>query len=83
MGKFVEETGVGASFEAGSVSGVVTAIKRVLKEHASMRAAITPELLHEWSWERQADVLAQTYSRISGQRPTPRVVAWDVSEVNG
>lgn len=80
MADFLAKTGVGETFASGSVDGFVAATAKVLEHRDAMRARITDELAHEWSWEHQSTGLLALYGAVSGLDPQPRAVPWDIEE---
>ena len=74
MGGQTRELGNGEVFAAGDVADYVRAVTAVLADRGRYTAAYErrPELLQEWSWPRQAQVLIATYARVTGRRPQPR-----------
>lgn len=56
--------GIGEAYETGSATSLANAIGRVLAQPERYRSHITGELLHEYSWEKQEEVLAQVYSAL-------------------
>jgi glycosyltransferase involved in cell wall biosynthesis len=72
MAAEVERLGNGEVFTAEDVDDFVRATKLVLADPAKYRAAYTPEVLSQRSWERQAEVLLATYNQIAAATPTPR-----------
>jgi len=60
-------------FIAEDVADFVRAAKLVLEDPAKYRAAYTPEVLAERSWERQAEILLATYNNIAQADPQIRV----------
>lgn len=70
MRAFVEARGVGEVFTAEDVGSCAAAIRRVLSDAAPYRARITPELLQEYSWERQEQKLLEIYrGALKGRSP--------------
>lgn len=67
MAHMVERTGQGEVFTAGNVGSFVAAVLSVLEEPDSYRKAYDdPQLLRQWTWEAQAEVLDGVYSRLLG-----------------
>ncbi|WP_207945755.1 glycosyltransferase family 4 protein [Actinomadura sp. 7K534] len=64
MGGMVKATGQGEVFHAEDVDDYVRAVEAVRADPHRYRAVYDdrPELLHEWSWEAQAEVLDGVYS---------------------
>ncbi len=62
----------GEVFIAEDVEDFVRAAKLVLAQPAKYRDAYTQEVLSERSWERQAEILLNTYNRIASASPTAR-----------
>ena len=62
----------GEVFIAEDVSDFVRAAKLVLADPAKYRAAYTDEVLSERSWERQAEILLNTYNTIAKATPVAR-----------
>ena len=73
MAAEVIRLGNGEVFIAEDVADFVRAAKLVLKDPAKYRAAYTPEVLAERSWERQAEILLTTYNNIAQANPQIRV----------
>lgn len=71
MGDMVRRTGHGEVFTAEDLQDYVRAVKAVLAEPAKYRAAYeATNLLEEWTWERQAEILDDVYAQLMsrGQR---------------
>ncbi|MET9129608.1 glycosyltransferase family 4 protein [Streptomyces antibioticus] len=65
MAEMVEKTGQGEVFKAQDVEDYVRAVKAVLANPQRYRAAYDdPGLLEKWTWEAQAVVLDEIYSRL-------------------
>ncbi|MFE7645519.1 glycosyltransferase family 4 protein [Streptomyces phaeoluteigriseus] len=65
MAEMVERTGQGEVFKAQDVDDYVRAVKAVLANPDRYRKAYEdPELLAKWTWEAQAVVLDEIYSRL-------------------
>ncbi|WP_329409822.1 glycosyltransferase family 4 protein [Streptomyces sp. NBC_00704] len=65
MAEMVEKTGQGEIFKAQDTEDYVRAVKAVLANPERYRAAYDdPGLLEKWTWEAQAVVLDQIYSRL-------------------
>ena len=62
----------GEVFIAEDVDDFVRAARLILNDPAKYRAAYTPEILAERSWERQAEVLIELYNQIAGAAPVAR-----------
>jgi len=60
----VERTRVGEVFRSGDVEGFASAARAVLADPDRYRAAITPELRAEHSWEAQEGALLGVYTRL-------------------
>ena len=60
----------GEVFIAEDVDDFVRATKLVLADPAKYRAAYTVQVLSERSWERQAEILLDTYNQIASATPT-------------
>jgi glycosyltransferase involved in cell wall biosynthesis len=75
MGGMVRETGQGEVFRAEDLDDYVRALKAVLADPNRYRAVYDerPELLREWTWEAQAEILDAVYTRLlpSAARPAP------------
>jgi glycogen(starch) synthase len=58
--------GQGEIFAAGDVDDYVRAVRTVLADLSRYRAAYDtrPDLLEEWTWEHQADILADVYAQL-------------------
>jgi len=72
MAAEVRRLGNGEVFIAEDVTDFIRATSLVLADPAKYRAAYTPEVLSERSWERQAEVLLDTYNQIAGVEPVAR-----------
>ena len=72
MSAEVRKLGNGEVFIAEDVADFVRAARLVLENPAHYRAAYTPEVLSERSWERQAEILLATYNQIAGVAPIAR-----------
>lgn len=65
MATKVRETGQGEVFIAEDVDDYVRAVKDLLADTERYRRAYdTPGLLEAWTWERQAEELERTYTRL-------------------
>jgi glycosyltransferase involved in cell wall biosynthesis len=75
MAETVRETGQGEVFRAEDVADFVRAVTAVLADPQRYRAAYDrPGLLSGWTWEAQARVLDEVYSRLlpdAPPRPAP------------
>ncbi|WP_231631007.1 glycosyltransferase family 4 protein, partial [Streptomyces clavuligerus] len=72
MARTVRSTGQGEVFRAGDTEDFVRAAKAVLADPGRYRAAYErPGLLDGWTWEAQARVLDQLYTRLLPDRPGP------------
>ncbi|MFD0853256.1 glycosyltransferase, partial [Actinomadura adrarensis] len=71
MGEMVRSTGQGEVFRADDVSDYTRAVEAVLADPERYRGVYDarPELLSEWTWEVQADVLDGVYSRLRSGDP--------------
>jgi len=69
MAREIRATAVGEVFRAGSVSGLVESLERVLADPERYRRAITPELLEAHSWESQQPILRECYLKLSKEAP--------------
>eukprot|EP01037_Dinobryon_pediforme_P001101 gene1101-1115_t len=72
MSAEVNRLGNGEVFVAEDVDDFVRAAKLVLADPAKYRAAYTDEVLSERSWERQAEILLDTYNAIARATPVAR-----------
>ncbi|RFS86642.1 glycosyltransferase [Actinomadura spongiicola] len=75
MGDMVKATGQGEVFRAEDLDGYVKAVETVLSDPRRYRAVYDdrPDLLHEWTWEAQAEILDGVYAGLlpsAGKRPT-------------
>jgi len=68
MADMTRSTGQGEVFEADNLPDFVTAVRKVLENPAEYRKAYTPDLLHLWTWEAQAEILDGVYEGLL--RPT-------------
>jgi glycosyltransferase involved in cell wall biosynthesis len=68
------ELGNGEVFRAEDVADYVRAVEAVLadRERYARIYDERPEVLRDWSWRRQADVLTQVYAQVTGITPPPR-----------
>ncbi|GLZ09068.1 hypothetical protein Acsp03_65340 [Actinomadura sp. NBRC 104412] len=66
MGEMVRATGQGEVFRAEDVADYVRAVEAVLTDPARYRSVYDdrPDLLREWTWEAQAEVLDGVYGRL-------------------
>ena len=72
MSEVVRKTEQGEVFEAGDREGYLRAVRAVLADPQKYRAAYDqPGLLEQWTWNAQAAVLEQVYSRLMPV-PAPR-----------
>ncbi|MET8635208.1 glycosyltransferase family 4 protein [Streptomyces sp. NPDC004680] len=72
MADMVEKTGQGEVFKAQDVEDYVRAVKAVLADPERYRAAYDdPGLLEKWTWEAQAEVLDEVYSRLLPDTEAP------------
>nr|WP_091653552.1 glycosyltransferase [Micromonospora pallida] len=72
MAETVRRTGQGEVFRAEDVADYVRAVREVLADPKRYRAAYDqPGLLERWTWEAQAEVLDEVYSRLLPGRPRP------------
>jgi glycosyltransferase involved in cell wall biosynthesis len=66
MASMVRQTGQGEVFPAGDLDGYVAAVTAVLSDPRRYRAVYDATgLLDEWTWEAQAQVLAEVYESAS------------------
>ncbi|OLT12041.1 glycosyl transferase family 1 [Actinomadura sp. CNU-125] len=75
MGDMVKNTGQGEVFRAEDPDDYVRAVEAVLGDPGRYRAVYDdrPDLLREWTWEAQADVLDGVYAGLlPAARTTPR-----------
>ncbi|WP_405618115.1 glycosyltransferase [Streptomyces sp. NBC_01511] len=69
MGDMVAKTGQGEVFTAEDVADYVRAVKAVLADPKKYRDVYEDrDLLAEWTWEAQAEILDGTYSRLLGRQ---------------
>jgi glycosyltransferase involved in cell wall biosynthesis len=70
MGGVTRSTGQGEVFTAKDTDDYIRAVRAVLADPKRYRAAYdTPGLLEQWTWEAQAEILDQVYSRLLPDRP--------------
>jgi glycosyltransferase involved in cell wall biosynthesis len=70
MAEMVRSTGQGEVFRAEDVVDYVRAVRAVLADPRRYRAAYDrPGLLDRWTWEAQAAVIEEAYSRLLPGRP--------------
>ncbi|MFG3494102.1 glycosyltransferase family 4 protein [Streptomyces sp. NPDC047928] len=70
MADMVEKTGQGEVFKARDVEDYIRAVKAVLADPGRYRKAYEkPGLLEQWTWERQAEILDEIYTRLLPDRP--------------
>lgn len=65
--RFVEDFRVGRAFPAEDASALAAAVRAVLAEREAHVAAITPQLLEEYSWSRQERSLRDVYRDLLGR----------------
>jgi glycogen synthase len=76
MGDMVARTGQGEVFKAEDVAAYVRAVRAVLADPKKYRSAYdAPGLLDQWTWEAQAEVLDQVYTRLLPGSARPAVSA--------
>ena len=61
MADMTRSTGQGEVFEAENLPDFVAAVRKVLEKPQKYREAYTPDLLHQWTWEAQAEILDGVY----------------------
>jgi glycogen(starch) synthase len=72
MAAMVRETGQGEVFRAGNRDDYVRAVRAVLADPQRYRDAYrAPGLLERWTWDAQAAVLDQVYSRLTAAPAVP------------
>ncbi|NEB81017.1 glycosyltransferase family 4 protein [Streptomyces sp. SID14478] len=65
MAAMVRATGQGEVYRAGDLDDYVRAVRAVLADPDAYRAAYDkPDLLENWTWEAQAEVLDGVYARV-------------------
>ncbi|CNE15393.1 UDP-N-acetylglucosamine: 1L-myo-inositol-1-phosphate 1-alpha-D-N-acetylglucosaminyltransferase [Mycobacterium tuberculosis] len=71
MGGTVRSTGQGEVFRAGDVADYIRAVEAVLGDLDRYRGVYDsrPDLLHQWTWAAQAEILNGVYSRLLSQAP--------------
>ncbi|MGW7518829.1 glycosyltransferase family 4 protein [Streptomyces sp. NPDC054796] len=70
MALTTRETGQGEVFRAEDVEDYARAVRAVLADPARYRAAYDrPGLLEQWTWEAQADILDELYTRLLPHLP--------------
>lgn len=68
MGEFVRGRGIGATFEPGDAGDLARAVRDVLADLPALRASVRdPQLRVEYSWEAQAERIAQLYASFTPQ----------------
>lgn len=77
MADFTRAHHVGEVFVAGDSADLARAVRTVLADPASYRAAFTDEMLVENSWETQAARLVDVYASLAGRPPGPEPVELD------
>lgn len=72
MAETTRSTGQGEVFEADNVADYVRALRTVLSDTKPYRAAYdAPGLLQQWTWEAQAELLDQVYTRLPRNGSAP------------
>ncbi|GGU91271.1 hypothetical protein GCM10010182_02700 [Actinomadura cremea] len=76
MGDMVRGTGQGEVFRAEDLDDYVRAVEAVLADPGRYRAVYDdrPDLLREWTWERQAEILDGVYAKLlpsAARTPAP------------
>jgi glycosyltransferase involved in cell wall biosynthesis len=64
MAETARDLGHGVVFTAGDADSFAAAVRKVLSDADRYRKAFTDEQLHEWTWEAQAEVLDDVYTRV-------------------
>lgn len=82
MGDMVRSTGQGEVFRAEDLDDYVRAVEAVLGDPGRYRAVYDdrPDLLREWTWEAQAEILDGVYAKLlpsAARTPAPLVGAGD------
>lgn len=72
MSDMVTRTGQGEVFTAEDVADYARVASKMLENIDQYRAAYTDELLADWTWERQAEVLDRVYAGVLGAKPPHR-----------
>jgi glycosyltransferase involved in cell wall biosynthesis len=72
MSAEVRKLGNGEVHIAEDVNDFVRAAQLILADPAKYRAAYTPVVLAEHTWEGQAEILVDLYNSIAGVKPTAR-----------
>lgn len=70
--EFIREAGVGGVHRAGDVTDCTRVISEVLSHLEEHRAAVTPALLAEHSWEAQVETLTSVWGELTGSEAPPR-----------
>jgi glycosyltransferase involved in cell wall biosynthesis len=65
LAEMIRSTGVGEVFRAGDVADFARAVRVVLDSPERYREAYSASgLLEQWTWERQAEILDEVYTRV-------------------
>ncbi|MBY8918834.1 glycosyltransferase [Nitratireductor sp. L1-7-SE] len=87
MKAFIDEYGVGATFEAGNVTSCADAIRTVLSKRESFRSRIDAGLKLRYCWERQEEKIQEIYDHLLKERRDEVAVErrkaaaqWEVNE---
>lgn len=85
MGRQTRELGNGEVFVAKDVPDYVRAVRAVLADRDRYTRPYVehPDLMRAWSWPRQAEVLTELYTEVTGLRPEPRTVPADAASGSG
>ncbi|GIG65433.1 glycosyltransferase family 4 protein [Phytomonospora endophytica] len=76
MAEMVTRTGQGEVFKAKDPKDFVRAVRKVLEDPARYKAVYeTPGMLEQWTWEAQAEILDEVYTKLLPAVPRPQAPA--------